>query len=494
MTLSLVDTIKSLFLPIVICALFTGCSSSQSPVPNPSPLLASDINLIFVVSEDLDHSGQGDVNPITATLTDQGLQRSLAMATFLQKSVLGGNNVTAIYALEPTTHLQTANNYPDMNALMAVQQFALLNRITLSSDLTGTSPYTGQNYPINVSYAPGAVPGGVAVPAQFYPTCQGLDYNDTNGNNGTLVNGIISKGTPGFYVFSAPWKTISSMLAKLNTAHHYNLPVPANYAGPNHSYAVQITPGATGAPRLLTYNSQVIPAATYPKLDPAAFVSAACSTPTPASITVTGGVGGAVIPANINKNETIYLVRHAEAHPHGYWSDNNYVGAGQWRALNLPYALLGKIAPDQVWSLDPAQSSVGTVSATGQSQWSSIAPALTVQPYAIANGLPFNLVSTIDTSLSSAPASLSNFFFTGNTFSNHKLLVGWMYTQNPMIVNALLSSYFPNGGAPTAPAWSPFDYDSLWVIKIDAAGNLMVDFSQCEGMRSSALPEMPPIF
>ncbi len=86
MKLSLVDTIKSLFLPIVICALFTGCSSSQSPAPNPSPLLASDINLIFVVSEDLDHSGQGDVNPITATLTDQGLQRSLAMATFLQKS------------------------------------------------------------------------------------------------------------------------------------------------------------------------------------------------------------------------------------------------------------------------------------------------------------------------------------------------------------------------------------------------------------------------
>ena len=494
MKLALAVTTKRMFLSMVIFAFFTGCSSSQSPVSNPSPLLASDINLIFVVSQDLDYSGKGDVNPITATLTVQGLQRSLAMATFLQKSVLGGNNVNAIYALEPTTHLQTVNNYPDMNALMAVQQFALLNQITLSSDLTGGSPYTGQNYPINVSYASGAVPSGVAVPAQFYPTCQGLDYNDTNGNNEILINGIINTGTPGFYVFSAPWKTISSMLAKLNTDHNYNLSVPANYAGPNSIYAISITPGSTGSPRLVTYDSQVKPAATYPKLDPAAFVSAACSTPTPASITITGGVGGAVIPANINKNETIYLVRHAEAHPHGYWSDNNYVGAGQWRALNLPYALLGKIAPDQVWSLDPAQSSVGTISAAGLSQWSSVAPALTVQPYAIANGLPFNLVSAIDTGLSSAPASLSNFFFTGNTFSNHKLLVGWMYTQNPMIVNALLSSYFPNGGAPTAPAWSPLDYDSMWVIKIDATGNLLVDFSQCEGISSSALPGMPPIF
>ncbi|GFE62896.1 hypothetical protein [Geobacter sp. AOG2] len=490
MKLSLGRAAKNLVLSIA--ALCAGCGSSP-PASNPSPLLASDVNLVFVVSEDLDHSGQGDVNPVTATLTNQGLQRSLAMGAFLRNSVLGGNNVTAIYALEPTTHLQTANHYPDLNALMSVQQFALLNQITLSSDLAGGSPYTGQNYPINVSYASGAVPDGVAVPAQFYPTCQGLDYNDTNGNNEALVNGIIGAGTPGFYVFAAPWKTVSSLLAKLNTDHNYNLSVPAGYVSPNHVYALSIAP-ATGTPRLATYDSRIMPSPAYPKLEPSAFVSAACSTPSPAAITITGGVGGAVVPANINKNETIYLVRHAEAHPHGYWSDNNYVGAGQWRALDLPSALLGKIAPDQVWSVDPAQSSVGTVSATGLSQWSSVAPALTVQPYAIANGLPFNLVSSIDTGLSSAPANISDYFFTGGTFSNHKLLVGWMYTQNPLIVNALLSSYFPNGGAPTAPGWSPFDYDSLWVITIDAAGNLTADFSQCEGISSSALPEMPPAF
>ena len=56
-----------------------------------------------------------------------------------------------------------------------------------------------------------------------------------------------------------------------------------------------------------------------------------------------------------NNNETLYVVRHAEAHPQGYWSDNNYVGAGQWRALNLPNALLDKVMPDQVWSTRPGQ-------------------------------------------------------------------------------------------------------------------------------------------
>jgi hypothetical protein len=54
------------------------------------------------------------------------------MATFLQQQVLETQNVTGIYALEPMTHLQTANNYPDMAALETIQQFAMLNRITLS--------------------------------------------------------------------------------------------------------------------------------------------------------------------------------------------------------------------------------------------------------------------------------------------------------------------------------------------------------------------------
>jgi hypothetical protein len=493
MDLSLCNAIRNLFLVIAYSALFVGCSdSSNSTDPAPSSLSASNVNLVFVVSEDLTYHGTGDVNPSTANLTNQGLRRSLAMATFLRHSVLGTNNVNGIYALEPMTHLQTANGYPDMNALMAIQQFALLNQITLSSDLVGGTPYTGQNFPINASYASGAVPTGVAAPSQFYPSCQGLDFNDTNGNNETLIGNVIAANTPGFYVFSAPWETISSTLKKLNTLHNYRLAVPTEYAGPNRIYSISIAPN--GTPTLTTFNSNVTPVATYPTLTASAFVSTACSTPTPSSLTITGGAGGAVIPSGINRNETVYIVRHAEAHPQGYWSDNNYVGAGQWRALDLPNALLGKVNPDQVWSMDPAQSSIGTVSSSGLSQWSGVAPALTVQPFAIANNLPYNLLSAFEASASNAPQLSSNFFFTGGNFSNHKLLLGWTYTQAPQLVDALISSYFPNGGAPTAPAWSPFDYDSLWVITIDAQGNLTADFSQCEGIKSSALPATPPMF
>jgi hypothetical protein len=268
--------------------------------------------------------------------------------------------------------------------------------------------------------------------------------------------------------------------------------MPTAYASPNRVYAISIP--ALGTVRFSAYDSGINPPSAYPTLDPSAIQGSIPPSPSPATLAVTGGVGGAVIPSGINRSEVLYLVRHAEAHPHDYWSDNNYIGAGQWRALALPNALASKISPDQVWSLDPAQSTEGTMSSTGVSQWSTVAPALTVQPFAIKNALPFNLVSAIDTTASNAVPLVSDFFFFGGRFTNHRPLVGWVYNQNPAIIDALVSSYFPHGGAPAAPAWSPSDYDSLWVVTLDADGNLTIDFSQCEGINSATLPPLPPTF
>jgi hypothetical protein len=131
------------------------------------------------------------------------------------------------------------------------------------------------------------------------------------------------------------------MLVNLNKLQGYNLSIPVSYKGPNYIYAISIPP--SGSASLAKFNSNVNPPSAYPVLSPPALVSASCTSNTPPSITVTGGVNGAVIPAGINTNETLYIVRHAEAHPQGYWSDNNYVGAGQWRALDLPNALLVKM-------------------------------------------------------------------------------------------------------------------------------------------------------
>jgi hypothetical protein len=463
--------------------MLVGCGGTSTPV-NPrqatiAPLSAGDVNLIFVVSEDLNNNASEDINPVTANLTSQGLQRTLQMGSYLHQTVLGNQNVTGIYALEPMTHLQTANSYPDMVALQTVQQFALLNVATLDESPTGPALYAANSFPINVSYAPGQVVPDVTAPLVSCQSCQGIDFADQNSDNESLINTVINYGAPGYFVFSAPWATTQSLLAAANAAHSYGLSLPSAYQGPNLVYAISITPSGTAS--LTTYNSNLHPASTYPALPPPALTGAACSLP---AFNISAPSSA---PPVANTNETLYLMRHAEAHPTSGWEDGNYVAAGQWRALDLPNALRGKISPDQVYSIDPAQ-----VAPSGDSAWSYVRPSLTVEPYAIANNLPYNLVSDFELDdISAVTANTIGFFFDSPQFSHHKVLLAWEHEHFPPLVNALLKSY---GSSQTVADWSQDDYDSIWTITLDSAGNLTVDNSTCEGISSSKLPATTPKF
>jgi hypothetical protein len=195
------------------------------------------------------------------------------------------------------------------------------------------------------------------------------------------------------------------------------------------------------------------------------------------------GEGGAVRPNGINASETLYIVRHGDAHPLQYWSDGNLICAGDWRALDLPNALRGKISPTEVYSGDPAQTSPGTEGFA----WSAVVPALTVEPYAIANNLPYDLAASFNGNDS---VSASNYFFTDlsdGRLGNKTALLGYAYQQIPPMVNALIESYFPSGGQPTAPDWPSDDYDTIWTVKLDADSNLTVDNAMCEGIDSEKL-------
>jgi hypothetical protein len=492
------DTVvRSLFFALAL-TLLAGCGSSRPAPPAPAPLIAGNVNLIFIVSEDLAYHASGDINPMTANLTNQGLQRSLLLAPFLKQQVLGGGNVTAIYALEPMTHLQTANNYPDMVGVETIQQFAMLNQITLSSDQNGGTPLAGHSFPINDSYADVSLPIGVVSPQQYCANCQGLDFRDQDGDNEALVTRIVNASAPGFYVFSAPWETVSALMANINKLEHYNLALPAGYVSPNFIYAISITP--SGSASLVTYDSHITPPATYPVLSPP-LASAACTAQTPFSITVIGGQNGAVIPAGINTNETVYIIRHADAHPQLYWDDNNYVGAGQWRALDLPNALLGKVTVNQVYSNDPAQfaqgsvlyESDGSVSPSRDHNWSTVAPPLTAVPYAIANNLPYNLVTSFDLSDNNVGQETSTFFFfiNGGQFSNQSVLLAWSFQFIQPTIAELLKSYNAGNQAPPSDEWPPTDYDTIWTVKLDAHGNLTVNNAMCEGINTTVLVTPP---
>jgi hypothetical protein len=243
----------------------------------------------------------------------------------------------------------------------------------------------------------------------------------------------------------------------------------------------------------MAYNAGLTPQPTYPALPPLSTVSADC-TATHFHYVVTVGVNGAVLPPNGNTNETVYFVRHAEAHPAAGWDDGNYIAAGQWRALYLPLALAGKIHPTQVFSVDPAIGIPGGVS-EGAITSSYVRPALTVAPYSIANNSALNLAATVPVFAQNAPdlaTDASNFFFTNGTFTNQTLLVAWEHKHIPPTVQALLASY--NSSNLTAPLWPDNDYDTIWTVTIDAQGNLSIDNFSCEGIDSTKLPATAPSF
>ena len=219
-------------------------------------------------------------------------------------------------------------------------------------------------------------------------------------------------------------------------------------------------------------------------------------------MTTTGSVP-AVLPPGISTNETVYMVRHAEAHPTSSFENGNFVAPGQWRALGLADALRGKISPDLVLSIDPAQAVPGE-SITGPGRYSYVRTTMTVEPYAVANNLPYDLVSSfslMDVNFTNLQASasvtkLNDYLFTGGAYSGKKMLLAWEHDHFPLTLNELLKRYYPNGGAPSVDInfWPDADYDTVWTFKLDAQGNLTVDNALCEGIDSASLPPAAPQF
>jgi hypothetical protein len=280
-------------------------------------------------------------------------------------------------------------------------------------------------------------------------------------------------------------------MANINQQNGYKLNLPTAYVGSNMIYAISIAP--SGSANLVTYNSNLNPPTTYPAL-PKPITNTACTAQKPFNITATDGVNGAKIPAGTNTNETVYMIRHAEAHPVIGWDDGNYVAAGQWRALALANALKGKINPSEVWSIDPAQVSPNDYYIAGLIKLSYVRASLTVEPYAIANSLPYYLVSDFALMANDSPKLTVDKFLSGGAFSNKTILLAWEHDHFPPIVSALLASYFPAGKPPTAPEWPDADYDTIWTVNLDAQGNLAVNNTLCEGIDSTKLPETAPLY
>ena len=397
--------------------------------------------------------------------------------------------------LEPATHLQTENNYPDLVPLETVEHFAMLNQYSITSPSTkpAATTFSGNSFPVNACYTAAAVPTGVATPS-FFPNCQGIDFADSDGDNEALVTSIIAQEAGGSYLFALPFETLQALLTKLKAQNSYGYTVPAMWEGANTLYVLTIPP--KGPPALTSCDTHIYPAATYP-----------APVPGPRSTTCgqqaafeknTATISGSSVPPNSNKNETVYFIRHAEAHPASYWEDGNLVYPGHVRALYLPIALEGKITtPDFVFAVDPAQPITSKVS---NNMYSYVRTSQTVAPYAIKNGIPFNVASGFqwggvsDKEDAAAVDAAVTYFFTGGQFSNKTLLISWEHNHIPLIAQALVTTYFTSGGAPAMPSpsdWPDDDYDTIWTFSLDGSGNLTLSNSSCEGISTDSLPLAP---
>lgn len=477
----------------------SGCGSASTADAGPSASAANsfnstDVNLVFVVTPDLKNSN-GDINEKTANLTNQGLRRAMKLAVWLRTSLLGSVDVKGIYALEPTSHLQTDANYPDLVPLEFIEQFAMVNQYSEFAPQT----VTGSSFPVNLSYSQSSVPADAPVPASFPAGCRGIDYADRNGDNESLVSSIIAKNQSGFHVFAMPFDTFKGLLSGLRSQNAYDYTVPAAHEGPNVLYVLTVPPGGKAA--LASYDTGVVPGTAYPELNPP-WKNSPSSYQTPFEIQ-TSNVSGSAPPSGINRNETVYFIRHGEAHPSSKWDDGNLVMEGNWRALYLPSALAAKIkTPDFVYAPDPSQ----LISHPWTDTYSYVRPSQTVAPYAIANGIPYNVASTFlyavpgSTSESQAQITLqaANFFFTGGRFTGKTLLISWEHAHIPMIAQSLVNLYFAGSSSvPTVPpftSWPDDDYDTIWTFNLDGNGNLTLDNHMCEGIDSKTLPSTAPAY
>ena len=495
---------SGLWWSLILSLALGGCGGTDSGAPA-GGTLPDATRVVFVVSSDLEHN-RGDINPETANLTGQGLQRALLMARYLHGVVLGSAPVDGIHALIPATHPQTANGYPDLVPLEMAEQFALLNRYSENLARPGSpaQDFVADSFPVHVSYTPASLPAGAAAPPVYPPyqgfNFQGIDFADHDGGNEALVQGLLS-GRPGAtYVLALPFETLQSLLAGLKTLHGWGYPVPSAWQGPNVIYLLSALPSGQAA--LVAHDTRLDPGTSYPVLTRGYQPAGNLQTP---QVLQTSLLEGSSVPAGMNTNQTLYFLRHGEAHPVRTFEDGNLVLPGDWRALFLPTALAGKIQrPDVVYAWDPASPIPGpppSGSSATLGMYSYIRTYQTVAPYAIANGLPLCVPTSFAASGFTKEADAKavqdtiDFFFTGGRFSNKTLLVDWEHDHIVRVGQALFNRYFANQAlAPTMPTWTPADYDTVWTFTLDGSGNLVFNNLTCQGIESASLPSTAPDF
>ena len=360
-----------------------------------------------------------------------GLNQSLRLGQLLNTLSAGlQSSLRQVYAV--------STDKTDMRPLESVQPFALLN-----------------NLPLNV---------------------QGLDPSSYN-NPAWFIDNLMGYQQPGIYVIGAAPELMPALIAALGA--------PAITAPTDTPYYV-VASGAALPLRASAYATGLIPDTRYPDIALPPLLPS-CGAQTKFSVPAPQGL-------KAYANQSVYFVRHVEAHPTANFENGNYVCQGQWRALGSTEILLRKMGgqrPDYVFTSSPNAPIGGC-----DQPCSYVRPTLTVAPFATRNDMALSLASfpwsgyqDLATSLFDASSPLFP-----HTKDGARILVGWEHGNIEKAVKYLVGTVYQNPAkAKDIPAWNYQDYDTIWKLETDVRGNLTFS-NDCEQIPTPALPSTCPAF
>lgn len=181
--------------------------------------------------------------------------------------------------------------------------------------------------------------------------------------------------------------------------------------------------------------------------------------------------------------ETIVAIRHGEK-PLGGLGQLTCQGLN--RALALPKVLITRFGkPDAIYAPDPAVQ----VNDGSNDRYSYVRPLITIEPTAIALGMPVNAQIGF-TDITKLQAEL-----TAPSNRNALIFVAWEHDMLNRFAQQMLRSY---GQDPSVvPAWPNDDYDRIYIFKIDenhgkAELTFKEEYEHLNGTLSEACPAPAP--
>jgi hypothetical protein len=156
------------------------------------------------------------------------------------------------------------------------------------------------------------------------------------------------------------------------------------------------------------------------------------------------------VAANGPRAETIVMIRHGEK-PEADLGQLNCAGLN--RALALPAVIEKQFGrPDAIFAPDPSEQVT-----EGEKKYDYVRPLATIEPTAIAFGLPvhasigYSHIDALRQELESA------------AYANSLVIVAWEHKQIPLLAEGLMADF---GSRVDIPKWGKDDFDSIYIVRI----------------------------